>query len=263
MAKYERIADDLRRTITSGELPAGDRLPPETDLTTRYRVSLPTLRQALSVLRAEGLIESRHGVGTYVRMPPQRTKRSPDRYHQEKKRVHLSTEQRQRQGAVEDDTGLSFDDIEFSAEFNTEPANDDLAAAFGIAVGTPLLCRTYSARSRHEAEPPLHLIHSYLVYDVAARNPDLLKAECEPWPGGTQHQLYTIGIELEEITEHVTARPPTTAETELLGMAGGTALICIRKISTDTTRTVAEISDIFLPGDRTELVYTTKLEPWS
>jgi GntR family transcriptional regulator len=265
MAKYERIADDLRRMITTGELPAGDRLPSETELTAQYRVSLPTLRQALSVLRAEGLIEARHGIGTYVRTPKQRVKRTPQRYHEEKKRVHLPEEQRQRQGAVEDDTGLSFDDIEFSAEFDTEPASDTLAAAFEVPVGTPLLCRTYSARSTHE-DKPLHLIHSYLVRDVAAQNPDLLDAANEtptPWPGGTQHQLSTIGIEIATIVEHVTARPPTTAETELLEMSDGTSLICIRKVSTDTKGKTVEVSDIFLPGDRTELVYTTKLEPWS
>jgi GntR family transcriptional regulator len=64
--KYQRIADELRRDIRAGNPPAGERLPAETALLERFRVSLPTLRQAIGVLRSEGLVESRHGVGTFV-----------------------------------------------------------------------------------------------------------------------------------------------------------------------------------------------------
>jgi DNA-binding GntR family transcriptional regulator len=46
----------------------------------RFRVSLPTVRQALSVLRAEGLIESRHGVGTFVKEQRRLQRRSRGRY---------------------------------------------------------------------------------------------------------------------------------------------------------------------------------------
>ena len=78
--KYQRIADDLRRAIRAGEHPAGERMPAETDLVQRYEVSLPTIRQALGVLRAEGLIESRQGIGTYVRDSRRLQRRSRHRY---------------------------------------------------------------------------------------------------------------------------------------------------------------------------------------
>jgi GntR family transcriptional regulator len=64
--KYLRIADELRREIRNGNPPEGERLPAETALLERFRVSLPTLRQAIGVLRSEGIVESRHGVGTFV-----------------------------------------------------------------------------------------------------------------------------------------------------------------------------------------------------
>lgn len=261
MAKYERIADDLRTLIKDGTLTPGEQLAAETTLTERYRVSLPTLRQALGVLRAEGLIESRQGIGTYVRAPQHRVRRSPERYHAEKQRARLPVEARLGKGAVEDDTGLNYEDVEFNAEFDVEPASNDLAAVFGIDPGTSLLCRTYCARYRNESRP-LHLIHSYLVYDMAAKNPDLLSADSEPWPGGTMNQLHTIGVELSQITEYVTARPPTSTENELLEIDKGVSVLCIRKVSEDLHNNVVEVSDIFLPGDRTELVYTTKLEEW-
>lgn len=261
MAKYERIADDLRAKITAGAYPDG-KLPAETDLTGAYRVSLATVRQALGVLRAEGVIESRHGTGTFVRTPPRRITRTQERHRADKRRALLPEDERRARGAVEDDTGLAAGEIEHNAEIDTVPAGDELAKAFGVPPGTALLCRTYTARSRDEGRL-MHLIHSYLVHEVAARNPDLLtESGDKPWPGGTHHQMSTIGLEIAAITEHITTRPPTAAEAELLGLTPGTSLMCIRKISTSTAGEVVEVSDILLPGDRTEYVAVTDLEPW-
>jgi GntR family transcriptional regulator len=78
--KYQRIADELRRDISNGTYQPGDRMPAETALLERFRVSLPTLRQALGVLRAEGLIESRHGIGTFVKEDRRLQRRSRSRY---------------------------------------------------------------------------------------------------------------------------------------------------------------------------------------
>lgn len=78
--KYQRIADELRRDISAGTYEPGDRIPAETDLVERFHVSLPTIRQALGVLRAEGLIESRHGRGTFVRENRKLQRRSRHRY---------------------------------------------------------------------------------------------------------------------------------------------------------------------------------------
>jgi GntR family transcriptional regulator len=78
--KYLRIADELRAAIRDRDYAPGARMPAETDLAARYGVSLPTLRQALGVLRTEGLIESRHGIGTFVRDARRLQRRSRHRY---------------------------------------------------------------------------------------------------------------------------------------------------------------------------------------
>ncbi|MCC2031576.1 FadR/GntR family transcriptional regulator [Microbacterium allomyrinae] len=62
----ERIVEELGRSIVVGELQAGEALPREEDLIDRYRVSRTTLRSALTVLAAKGLIEMRPKVGTRV-----------------------------------------------------------------------------------------------------------------------------------------------------------------------------------------------------
>lgn len=57
---------ELRADIASGRLPVGSRLPSERELATEFGVSAPTIREAISVLDAIGLVEVRHGSGTYV-----------------------------------------------------------------------------------------------------------------------------------------------------------------------------------------------------
>lgn len=63
---YRRIADDLRQRIESGILPPGSRLPTEVALRDSYRVSRNTVRDALKWLLSRGLVETRHGQGTFV-----------------------------------------------------------------------------------------------------------------------------------------------------------------------------------------------------
>jgi DNA-binding FadR family transcriptional regulator len=72
--KPEQIADELRRLIIAGELDEGDSLGHEPDLIERFGVSRPSLREALRILEAEGLIEVVRGVlgGVVVHRPDQR-----------------------------------------------------------------------------------------------------------------------------------------------------------------------------------------------
>jgi DNA-binding FadR family transcriptional regulator len=69
---FEEAVEQLLQVIRLGLVPAGGRLPAERDLARRLAVSRATLRDALRVLRQEGLIESRRGRqgGTFVRAAP-------------------------------------------------------------------------------------------------------------------------------------------------------------------------------------------------
>jgi GntR family transcriptional regulator, transcriptional repressor for pyruvate dehydrogenase complex len=60
------VSDDLRRMIIDGELSPGDKLPSEAGLTAQYDVSRTVIREAIATLRADGLLEARHGVGVFV-----------------------------------------------------------------------------------------------------------------------------------------------------------------------------------------------------
>ena len=64
--KYLRIHAELRDRISSGQWPAGQPLPAQRDLAAEFGVSVMTLRQALQLLADDGLIDIRHGSGSYV-----------------------------------------------------------------------------------------------------------------------------------------------------------------------------------------------------
>lgn len=67
MAKYRDIYEDLFDRITAGEFPIGTQLPSIAELQEHYDVSgLNTVRQAQQMLVADGLIETRQGVGAFV-----------------------------------------------------------------------------------------------------------------------------------------------------------------------------------------------------
>jgi GntR family transcriptional repressor for pyruvate dehydrogenase complex len=68
--EHSRTADEVVQQIESlileGVLGVGDRLPGERELSARFEVSRPILRDALKTLEARGLVETRHGGGTHV-----------------------------------------------------------------------------------------------------------------------------------------------------------------------------------------------------
>ena len=70
----QRIADELRGLIVSGELSEGESLGREPDLVERFGVSRPSLREALRILEAEGLVTVERGVrgGVVAHAPDQR-----------------------------------------------------------------------------------------------------------------------------------------------------------------------------------------------
>jgi len=63
----DSVRDQLTQLILSGEVPPGGRLPPEPELCRQMNVGRTSLREAIRALQALGLVEVRHGKGTYVR----------------------------------------------------------------------------------------------------------------------------------------------------------------------------------------------------
>ncbi|OOG51219.1 GntR family transcriptional regulator [Polaromonas sp. C04] len=69
-----RLSDQLYRQIfdqiASGSLNVGDQLPSENDISARFGVSRPVVREALQRLRADGLVTAQKGLGSFVSNQP-------------------------------------------------------------------------------------------------------------------------------------------------------------------------------------------------
>jgi len=64
-----RIATQLMELIELQKLMPGDKLPPERQLADLLEVSRPSLREALHILQAQGLVQIKHGQGTFIQEP--------------------------------------------------------------------------------------------------------------------------------------------------------------------------------------------------
>jgi GntR family transcriptional regulator len=66
---YTRIVADIKARIASGELRPGDQLPTVTQLREQYSSSVTAVRNAMLILKNEGLVEGHQGKGVYVAQP--------------------------------------------------------------------------------------------------------------------------------------------------------------------------------------------------
>jgi DNA-binding GntR family transcriptional regulator len=63
---YRQLAAIIRGQIEAGELAPGQQLPSVITLAAEYEVAVPTVRKAVSLLKAEGLVTGVAGYGTFV-----------------------------------------------------------------------------------------------------------------------------------------------------------------------------------------------------
>jgi GntR family transcriptional regulator len=69
---YQQIARQLRARILSGEYPPGTLIPSKSRLHQETGISVKTITKAVEVLRAEGLVTTVRGMGTYATKPEDR-----------------------------------------------------------------------------------------------------------------------------------------------------------------------------------------------
>lgn len=71
---YQRIVDEIKKSIFEGRMKPGDRLPSERELASMLEVSRASVREALKMLSSEGLVNIRHGHGVFI------SDQDPDEY---------------------------------------------------------------------------------------------------------------------------------------------------------------------------------------
>ncbi|WP_030615619.1 GntR family transcriptional regulator [Streptomyces sclerotialus] len=67
--RWRQVADVIRRRIADGAYAPGTRVPSVLDLSAEFGIATTTSRKVHRGLRAEGLIHTRHGAGSFVSQP--------------------------------------------------------------------------------------------------------------------------------------------------------------------------------------------------
>lgn len=205
-----RIADSLRGRIRSGEFPPGAKLPALPDLAGFYGASLVTVRLALGRLRQEGLVESRQGVGNFVRKAPPVRRYGIARYSRsvwggEAPQPLLIAEAKEQGRTAGQET-----------ETEKTPAPAFIAGRLpGVAEGDLVYVRrrttTIDGIINQSAD-------SYFALATGARSPDLVAGR---GAGGHIARINRISPVLE-VEEEITARMPASPEMARLEIPEGT-----------------------------------------
>jgi GntR family transcriptional regulator len=191
---YHQIADRLRSDITEGVLEPGSKIP-ERSLMDRYDAARGTVRQALAVLRTEGLIEVHHGKGAFVRNRPPIRRLAHDRFarrHREARRAAFLAE-------MEGEDRKPTVEVEY---VGPDSAPSEVAKMLGLKKGGKVLAR----RRRYLADgDPVEIATSYLPWSITAGTPI---AQEDTGPGGIYARPEDLGQKLASFTEEVSARMP-------------------------------------------------------
>ncbi|MCW2900622.1 MAG: GntR family transcriptional regulator [Streptosporangiaceae bacterium] len=70
LAPYLQLAEILRKRIASGEIPAGRRIPSQSELEQEFELGRNTIKRAVEILKTEGLVAASPGRGLFVVEPP-------------------------------------------------------------------------------------------------------------------------------------------------------------------------------------------------
>lgn len=236
--EYLRIAAELRASIANGTYAPGDQLPTLTALAQQYDVSDTTVRNAIGILRNEGLVESKTRSGTRVRERPAIHRLAADRY---RPRPEPST-------PFTADQGTSWSEYHLGKRFERVLAVGDIAALFEEEDGLELLARHFVF---YDGGVPSQMSTSYVRWADVTGSP-IVDPINEPWPGGTRAQLATVGVHVTRVLEAFTAGMPTEQEAETLAIGPGIPVLrWTRRMLTAEGRVVEVAHPMVRRGDTT------------
>lgn len=237
---YLQLAAELRDAIRRGDLKPSQRLPPERELVKIYNASRITVSRALSVLKAEALLGSGPGRGTFVRKsPPVRLPFGRFSRHHEPGMGPWETAARH--AGIVAETRLTA--------VEQQRANADLAQRLGIEEGDPVILRSGQMLADDSliqvwnAWYPLELVEGSEL------------AQPQKIVDGAYAALDRIGHHPQHVTDEIIARAPTPEEATLLRLGTGVPVLTLTRSTKGTSGQLLEVLQVVANAESNVFLY--------
>jgi GntR family transcriptional regulator len=247
---YRLIVDELRAEILDGRRPPGSRMPSENELAAQYRTSRPTVRRALAVLKAEGLLSSEQGRGAFVRPKPHVRLLVTGASYRKHRALGLPgfNAQALEQGQRPEQRIRSVATIGASAE---------IAIRLNVDEGSPVVVRRRVFLLEGQ---PAALCDSYYPADMAS-------GTALEQPGRIRGGVYAviedadgpIRRQIARSVDDLVARMPTHEEAVELRLPPGVPVVRVLRTVFDSTNRPVEVQDSVAAADRHEFRYEEQM----
>lgn len=249
---YQQIADDIRRQIEAGELSRGKQLPTELELREKYGASRNTVRDAIKLLAALGLVETRPGQGTFITRPP-------DPFV-----TILSADSKTSSTFV---VGGGEGTTRLSAMASVDPGQEEQPSesepVVRVEAPDPWLRRRLSgaeqvivrSQRRHIGSEPWALQKTYYPMEFFARGATrLLNAE-NIKQGAVAYLAEVLGVMQTGYRDWITARRPKDEEQAFFGVAPDSTVLEVTRTAFDQDKKPFRVTMTVYPAERNQFIY--------
>ncbi len=226
---YLQLRSNIERLIRDGSLSVDAAMPSERELAESLGVSRMTLRRAVDMLVKDGLLDRRHGSGTYVRKPP---------VEQVMDAV---------QSFSKESRALGFKPGTRLLEVRETRPDPGVAALLGLEAHEET---TSITRLRTADDEPLAIQRAYLPRRYQGLSIDFLR-ELESLYATLERQF---GVRILRARQSVTARLPSVLERRWLSLGANDPVLALERISFDQEGRVAEVVQSAYHGGRYRMI---------
>ena len=230
LPKFLQIANHIRDEILRGDRVPGDEVPSERTIAEEWHVSRPTATRALQALRAQGLIESRQGAGSYVRDRLRFNRRARDRYRRSKSDGHVYT-------------ANDWAEIVTARQVKA-PAH--IAASLETATGERVVKRRRIVR---DDDGPVEVSTSWFTAAVAESAPRLLARE-RIREGTLAYVEAATGRQGKTARDQIGARFASAEEARELGLDQPAPVLSVHHVVYDDSERPLEVVEAVYPPER-------------
>ena len=225
--KYYQLANILRQQIENGDFQPYDAIPSERQLEQRYKLSRPTIRQAIDLLSRQGYLYRVHGKGTFV---------SPPKLQKGMLELTSFSEDMRKRGLKPGQRILEFGYVKPDSKIRQQLEIPDIEKEV-----------LRIKRLRYGDEEPMGLQDSFLALDSAYT---ITREEIEE-----KGSIYVIlqekfGIYPTEADETLEVTLATHEEAELLNIKEGSPLLLNERTLWSQERKAIEFVRILYRGDK-------------